>query len=109
MTKIIHRCPYTLHGQVLAEQTTTKYLRVTISDNMTWNTSIKQTAAKVNKKLGFLNRNLEINNPDIKNLTYKTVVRPTLEYCNMVWNTHTVKAASQLKFGPMPGCQVGEE
>ena len=39
-----------------------------------------ETAAKVNKKLGFLNRNLKINNPHIKSRAYKTVVRPTLEY-----------------------------
>ena len=56
-----------------------KISRVTISDNMTWNTHIEQTVANVNKKLGFLNRNLKINNADIKSHTYKTTVRPTHE------------------------------
>ena len=33
--KTIHRYPYTLHGQILVNETNTKYLRVTIADNMT--------------------------------------------------------------------------
>ena len=74
--KTIHRYTYTLHGQILAEETNTKYLGVTIADNMTWNTHIKQSAAKGNKKLGFLKRNLNINNPDIKSHAYKTMVNP---------------------------------
>ena len=50
-----------------------------------------------NKKLGFLKRNLKINNPDIKSCAYKTLVRPTLEYCSTVWDPHTAKAALQLE------------
>ena len=82
---------------------TQKYLWVTIADNMTWNTHSEQTAAKENKKLGFLKRNLKINNSDIKIGTYNTLVRPTLEYCSMVWDPHTARD------GPMLGCQIGEE
>ena len=33
---------------------------------MIWNINIQQTVAKRNKKLGFLKRNLKINNLDIK-------------------------------------------
>ena len=51
--KTIYRCPYTLHGQILAEETNIKYLRVTIADNMMWNSHIEQTAAKGNKRLAF--------------------------------------------------------
>ena len=43
--KTIHRYPYTLHGQILAKETNTKYFRVTIAD-MTWKTHVEQTAAK---------------------------------------------------------------
>ena len=58
---------------------------------------MKKTAAKENKKLGFLMKNLKIYNLDIKSHSYKTLVRPTLEYCSMVWDTHTAKAALQLE------------
>ena len=74
---MIHRYLYTLHGQILAEEINTKYLWVTIADNMMWNTHIEHTATKGNKKLCFLKRNLKINNPDIKCHAYKTLVRPT--------------------------------
>ena len=82
--KTIHRYLYTLHGQILAEETSIKYLKVTITDNMIWDTHIKQTAIKRNKRLGFVKRNLKMNKPDIKSRAYKTLVRPTLEYCSIV-------------------------
>ena len=63
---------------------------------MMWNTHIEQTATKGNKKLGFLKRNHNINNPDIKPHTYKTLVRSRLEYCSKVWDPHTANAVSQL-------------
>ena len=44
--KTIHSYSYTLHDQILTEETSTKYLWVTIAENMTWNTHIEQTAAK---------------------------------------------------------------
>ena len=44
--KTIHRYPYTLHGQILTEEMKTKYLSITIADNIMWNTHIEQTAAK---------------------------------------------------------------
>ena len=47
--------------------------------------------------LGFLKRNLKINNADIKSCPYKTLVRPTLEYCSMVSDPHTAKAVLKLK------------
>ena len=50
--------PYSLHGQVLTEVKSAKYLGVTISNDMTWNNHIDSTAAKANKKLGFLKRNI---------------------------------------------------
>ena len=78
--KTIYRYPYTLHGQSLQKKQT-KYLWVTLADSMMRNTYTEQTAAKRNKKLGFLKRNLKINNPDTERHAYKTLVRPTLEYC----------------------------
>ena len=73
---------------------------------MMWNAHIEQTPAKANTKLGFLKRNVKINSPDIKSHTDKTLIRPTLKYCSMVWDPPTAKAALQLE---MVQCHVGEE
>ena len=54
----IHRYPYTLHGQILRDETNTKYLMVTIADNMTWNTHIEQIAGNGNKSLIFWRESL---------------------------------------------------
>ena len=64
---------------------------------MTWNAHIEQVAAKGNKKLGFLKRNLKVNNPEIKSRAYKTLVRPSLEYCGTVWDPHTAAAAQKVE------------
>lgn len=81
--------PYTLHGQVLEEVASAKYLGITISDDMTWNKHTDNMISKANKKLGFLKRNLKVKDTNLKETAYKAIVRPTLEYCSTVWDPHT--------------------
>ena len=80
--------PYSLHGQLLQEVKSAKYLGVTISENMMWGKHIDNTAAKANKKLGFLKRNLKVKDSSLKEKAYKAIVRPTVEYCATVWDPH---------------------
>lgn len=94
-TTIAHQ--YTLHGHVLEEVSSAKYLGVTISDDMSWNRHIDQTCAKANKKLGFLKRNLKVKDSALKEKAYTTMVRPTLEYCSTVWDPHTKQQAASLE------------
>lgn len=88
---------YKLHGQILKPESSSKYLGVTISEDLTWNRHTDQTAAKGNKRLGFIKRNLKVKNHDLKALAYKSLVRPTLEYCNSVWDPYTMRAAKPLE------------
>ena len=60
-----------LHGKILATATTSKYLGVTITSDL---------PNKANRTLGFLKRNLKIRSTSIKNVAYKSLVRPSLEY-----------------------------
>ena len=80
--------PYSLHGQVLTEVKSAKYLGVTISNDMTRNNHIDSTAGKANKKLGFLKRNIKVKDSTLKEKAYKAIVRPTVEYCATVWDPH---------------------
>ena len=49
---------YTLHQQRLKEVQSTKYLGITISDDLDWGQHISEISSKATKTLGFLRRNL---------------------------------------------------
>ena len=54
--------PYQLHGQHLKHCDYAKYLGITISKDMRWTRHIDTITAKANSKLGFVKRNININN-----------------------------------------------
>ena len=78
------KCPsersYTFCGQPLQEATSHPYLGVEIDNKLRWDVHYKKMTAKANKVLGFLKRNLWFCPEDIRDKTYRTLVRPILEY-----------------------------
>jgi hypothetical protein len=81
--------PYKLHGQTLSPVKDAKYLGVDISQDLSWNTHISRITTNANRTLGFLKRNIKTKHENIKSLSYKTLVRPQLEYASSVWSPHT--------------------
>ena len=79
---------YTLHGQTLETVEESKYLGVTISNNLTWIRHTENVTGKGNKTLGFLRRNFKDCTTQVKAATYTTMVRPTLEYATTVWDPY---------------------
>ena len=77
---------YFLHGQRLSDTNYSKYLGVTFSDDLSWSEHIKNTATKGNRSLGFLRRNFRRCTPTVKTATFKTMVRPILDYASTVWD-----------------------
>ena len=75
---------YELHGHILENVSMTKYLGVTIQDDLRWGSHIRSTTSKANKTLGFLRRNLKIGNKKTRETAYKALVRPLLEYAATV-------------------------
>ena len=53
--------------------------------------------AKANSTLGFVQCNIKISNPRVKECAYKTLVRPILEYSLTVWDPHTSGAVSKIE------------
>ena len=49
---------YTLEGTVLENVESIKYLGVTITSDLKWNTHIRNVCTKANRTLGFLRQNL---------------------------------------------------
>ena len=80
---------YSLHGHVLASVLSAKYLGVTITDDLKWDTHIQNICDKANRTIGFLRRNLNIGAVSIKQQAYFTLVRPLIEYASTVWDPYT--------------------
>ena len=74
-----------------------KYLGVQISESLSWNAHIASTAKKASNSLAFLRRNLTSCPPDVKAQSYKTLVRPILEYASTVWDPHTTTNINQIE------------
>ena len=83
--------PYTLHGHLLNHVDVVKYLGVKISHDLPWNDHIDCVTSKANSTLGFVRRNINVGNPQIKERAYKTLVRPILEYSSTVWDPTATK------------------
>ena len=77
---------YELHGHTLEVVDSSKYLGVTIKDDLSWGTHIQNTVSKANRTLGFLRRNMKDCTKPVKDFTYKAMIHPTMEYSSTVWD-----------------------
>ena len=77
---------YTLEGTVLENVDNIKYLGVTITNDLRWNTHVSSDCTKANRTLGLLRRNLYACPQEVKEAAYKGLVRPVLEYSGSVWD-----------------------
>ena len=80
---------YRLHGHILEREQHSKYLGITISQDLKWNTHVNNITTKANRSLGFIRRNLRGCKQPVKEAAYNAIVRPTLEYAASVWDPYT--------------------
>ena len=90
---------YTLEGTVLENVDNIKYLGVTITNDLKWNTHISNICTKANRTLGFLRRTLFSCPQNVKEAAYrpvyigscacvvKIVVKCSFEYLSVVHHT----------------------
>ena len=88
---------YFLHNQKLDHTKNSKYLGITISEDMKWTEHIDLTASKGHRAVGFLRRNFSSCSPKAKANTYTTMVRPVLEYASTVWDPNLVQDIQKLE------------
>ena len=88
---------YTLEGTVLENVDSIKYLGVTITHDLRWNTHISNMCTKANRTLGFLRRNLYQCPQDVKQAIYRGLVRPILEYGSCVWDPQGVVLQQEIE------------
>ena len=87
---------YLLHNQVLEVTNKSKYLGVTITNDMSWANHISNITAKANRTIGFLRRNIHACPKVVKAAAYITLVRPSIEYASTVWDPFNKNQISQL-------------
>ena len=88
---------YNIHGQTLEEADSAKYLGVTLQNDLNWNKHIDTTAKKANNTRAFLQRNLQQCPRKTKELCYKALVRPIMEYASVIWDPSTDTSIRKLE------------
>ena len=63
-----------------------KYLGVTMTNDLRWNTHVGNICTKANKTLDFLRRYISSCPRDVKEMAYKGLVRPILENASPFWD-----------------------
>ena len=92
--KTIH-ASYTLDGTDLKNVESIKYLGVTITSDLRWNTHVSNVCTKANRTLGFLRRDLYSCPQEVKEAAYIGLVRPVLDYGSSVWDPPGVRVVLQ--------------
>ena len=82
---------YKLEGYALNVVNFTKYLGITIADDLSWSQHVNNITAKANSKIGLLWRNLKNCPRKIKEQAYFSLVRSGLEYSSTVWDPYLKK------------------
>ena len=98
-----------MQNQELESVDVAKYLGVTISKELSWNTHINNITSTANKTLGFVKRNVVTKNIDIKTMAYNSLVRSQLEYASVVWSPytkHNINKIEKVKEGQPDGSRM---
>ena len=82
---------YSLCECILSNVKNTKYLGLTISQDLKWEPYINELTGRANKTLGFLRRNLKHCPQQLKQLAYISLVRSRLEYASACWDPYLNK------------------
>ena len=89
---------YTLEGTVLENVNNIKYLDVTITNDLKWNTHISKIGIILaNRTLGFFRRTLFSCPQDVKEAAYNGMMLPILEYGSSVWDPYTDKLQEEFE------------
>ena len=87
---------FSLHQQRLEQVQSAKYLGITITDYLDWGQHVSEISCKATKTMGFLRRNLALAPRHTKEVAYKTLVRPQLEYAAPIWRPYLETQIAQV-------------
>ena len=87
---------YTIGGGSISWKFLVRYLGIYINSKLTWSDHCKLTASKASKILNVLRRTMFGCSALAKDVAYRSIVRPCMEYACVVWNPHTAKDCALL-------------
>ena len=79
---------YTMNGHMLESTTQEKDLGVIIDDTLKFHVHTAAAAKKANQVLGIIKKSYSARDADTISTLYKAMVRPLLEYGNVIWGPH---------------------
>ena len=79
---------YTLDNCILKQVPNNPYLGLQISQDLKWHTHICNITNRASSTLGFLQRNLKHCPKECRKTAYLSLIRSTLEYGSIVWDSH---------------------
>ena len=82
---------YYIQNHLIKLVTCVKYLGATIDERLSFNEHVNKISHEANSIKGFLQRNIKSCPPKVKDICYKIMVRPIMEYACTVWSPHTRK------------------
>lgn len=74
-----------------------RYLGVVLDSKLSFNHHVEAICAKASRMLNLCRRNLTMCPHPTKELAYKSLIRPQLEYASTAWSPHTVKNINKLE------------
>ncbi len=102
---VIRFCPkqketkgeYFIHGTKLEWITHSKYLGVWFDENFKWTRHVDTVVKKATQMHGFIRHNIHSCPKSFKEVAYKSLVHPHLEYGTTVWDPYTQKDTYHLE------------
>ena len=89
--------PYSMHSEQLEVVHQSKYLGVTINEDLKWNHHINNVVSSANKIQGMLNLNIKRAPKKTKITAVNTLVRPKVEYAAAIWDPYTQDNINKLE------------
>ena len=88
---------YTMSGEILVYVDQQTYLGVELTKDLDWGLHIQKITAKASKTVNMARRNLYSCSQKIKESAYISLVQPTLEYAQTVWDPYQCSHIDQVE------------
>ncbi|KAJ4438086.1 hypothetical protein ANN_14025 [Periplaneta americana] len=88
---------YTLGGETIPEVNKCKYLGITFSSDLGWGEHVTDTVGKAWRALHFVMRVLRKGSDKSKEIAYKSLVRPVMEYGAACWDPYRLEHVKTLE------------